>query len=228
MNILVLVTFIYYGDKFTGVGTFSGEKCDIDYYKDSDGKIYEGTATHAVVQGKSVIHFYTNDTIAADKCFLVSVKGGVPDRSDNLTEDFHFRFLSEYRGKTESNVLFALESAEGFWAPNGSGSTAGLTDEGSSFETSTLAPSKDVAGSGKLTYSFDPDFTGENWQIRETPGWSLPYYNIYTVFVILLNGGVGIQQKTQRRAYFSVILVKIRGVNIGKRQSDRERIPYNV
>lgn len=35
----VLVTFIYYGDKFTGVGTFSGEKWDIDYYKDSDIKV---------------------------------------------------------------------------------------------------------------------------------------------------------------------------------------------
>ena len=135
--------------------------------KDSDGKIYEGTATHAVVQGKSVIHFYTNDTIAADKCFLVSVNGGLPDLSGNETEEFHFRFLSEYRKKTSSTVLFPLTSADGFWAPNGSGSTSGLTDEGNSTTTSTLAPNKNTAGSALMTYSFDEYFANEVWQIRE-------------------------------------------------------------
>lgn len=35
----VLVTFVYYGDKFTSMGTFSGEKWNIDYYKDSDIKV---------------------------------------------------------------------------------------------------------------------------------------------------------------------------------------------
>lgn len=135
--------------------------------KDSDGKIYEGTTTHAVVAGKSVIHFYTNDTIAVDKCFLVSVKGGLPDLSGNETEEFHFRFLSEYRTKTSSTVLFPLTSADGFWAPNGSGSTSGLTDEGNSTTSSTLAPNKNTAGSALMTYSFDEYFANETWQIRE-------------------------------------------------------------
>ena len=135
--------------------------------KDSDGKIYEGTTTHAVVFGKSVIHFYTNDTIPADKCFLVSVKGGLPDISGNETEEFHFRFLSEYRTKTSSTVIFPLTSADGFWAPNGSGSTSGLTDEGNSTTTSTLAPNKNTAGSALMTYSFDEYFANEVWQIRE-------------------------------------------------------------
>lgn len=135
--------------------------------KDSDGKIYEGTTTHAVVAGKSVIHFYTNDTIPADKCFLVSVKAGLPDLSGNETEEFNFRFLSEYRTKTSSTVLFPLTSADGFWAPNGSGSTSGLTDEGNSTTTSTLAPNKNTAGSALMTYSFDEYFANEVWQIRE-------------------------------------------------------------
>ena len=134
---------------------------------DKDGNTYAGSATHAIVREASVLHFYLDEDLPLDKCFLVSVKGGVPDLSGNETSDFHFRFLSEYRTKTQSNVLFALEGADGFWAPNGSGSTSGLTDEGNSFETSTLAPNKVVAGSGKLTYSFDPDFAGEAWQIRE-------------------------------------------------------------
>lgn len=135
--------------------------------KDSDGKIYEGTASHAIVRGNSVVHFYTNDTIPADKCFLVSMQGGIPDLSGNLTEDFHFRFLSEYRTKTSSTVLFPLTSADGFWAPNGSGSTSGLTDEGNSMTNSTLAPNKNTAGSALMTYSFDEFFANEVWQIRE-------------------------------------------------------------
>ncbi len=135
--------------------------------KDSDGKVYEGTTTHAVVAGKSVVHFYTNDTIPADKCFLVSVKAGLPDMSGNETEEFNFRFLSEYRTKTSSTVLFPLTSADGFWAPNGSGSTSGLTDEGNSTTSSTLAPNKNTAGSALMTYSFDEYFANEVWQIRE-------------------------------------------------------------
>ena len=135
--------------------------------KDSDGKVYEGTTTHAVVAGKSVVHFYTNDTIPADKCFLVSVKPGLPDMSGNETEEFYFRFLSEYRTKTSSTVLFPLTSADGFWAPNGSGSTSGLTDEGNSTTSSTLAPNKNTAGSALMTYSFDEYFANEVWQIRE-------------------------------------------------------------
>ena len=145
----------------------SDKHSDCITVKDSDGKNYEGTATHAVVYGKSVLHFYTNDTIPADKCFLVSVKGGLPDISGNETEDFHFRFLSEYRTKTSSSVLFPLTSADGFWAPNGSGSTSGLTDEGNSTTTSTLAPNKNTAGSALMTYSFDEYFANEVWQIRE-------------------------------------------------------------
>ena len=145
----------------------SDKHSDCITVKDSDGKIYEGTATHAVVFGKSVVHFYTNDTIPADKCFLVSVKAGLPDISGNETEEFNFRFLSEYRTKTSSTVLFPLTSADGFWAPNGSGSTSGLTDEGNSTTTSSIAPNKNTAGSALMTYSFDEYFANEVWQIRE-------------------------------------------------------------
>lgn len=134
---------------------------------DKDGTVYEGTLNHAVVRDASVLHFYLNEDLPLDKCFLVSVKGGVPDLSGNLTEDYHFRFLSEYRTKTEANVLFALDSADGFWAPNGSGSTSGLTDEGNSFTATDITPSKAVSGAAKLTYSFDPDFADGVWQIRE-------------------------------------------------------------
>lgn len=140
---------------------------DIITVTDKDNNVYEGTMTHTVIRDASVLHFYFNEDLPLDKCFLVTIKGGIPDLSGNLTEDYSFRFLSEYRTKTEANVLFALDSADGFWAPNGSGSTSGLTDEGNSFTTTDITPSKAVSGAAKLTYSFDPDFADGIWQIRE-------------------------------------------------------------
>lgn len=134
---------------------------------DKDGNSYSGTLTHAVVRDASVLHFYFDEDLPLDKCFLVSVQEGIPDLTGNLSEEFNFRFLSEYRTKTESNVMFPLVDASGFWAPDGSGSTSGLVAEGSSFTSSTITPNKTVNGSAKLTYTFDPDATGSTWQIRE-------------------------------------------------------------
>lgn len=134
---------------------------------DKDGNSYSGSVTHAVVRDASVLHYYFDEDLPLDKCFLVSVAGGLEDLSGNVSEQYYFRFLSEHRNTTEANVLFALNSADGFWAPNGSGSTSGLTDEGSSFESTTITPSKAVSGAAKLVYSFDPDFADEVWQIRE-------------------------------------------------------------
>ena len=134
---------------------------------DKDGNSYSGTLKHTIVRDASVLHFYLDEDLPLDKCFLVSLKGGIPDLSGNLSEDFYFRFLSEYRTKTEANVLFALDSSTGFWAPDGSGSTSGLIAEGSSFTTTTTTPNKDVAGAGLLTYAFDESANTEVWQIRE-------------------------------------------------------------
>lgn len=134
---------------------------------DKDGNSYSGTLTHAVVRDASVLHFYLDEDLPLDKCFLVTVKEGLPDISGNLSEAFYFRFLSEYRTKTEANVMFPLVDASGFWAPDGSGSSSGLVAEGSSFTSSTITPNKTVSSSAKLTYTFDPDATNSTWQIRE-------------------------------------------------------------
>ena len=153
--------------EFNGVLNWDDSKyADIITVTDKDGKSYAGSLTHAVVRETSVLHFYLNEDLPLDKCFLVSVKGGVADLEGNETSDFSFRFLSEYRAKIEANTLFALNGdIETFWGPAGSGSTAGLTEEGNTFEGSALAYSKEANGSAKLTYSFDPSAT--NWQIRE-------------------------------------------------------------
>ena len=153
--------------EFNGVLNWDNNATDVITVTDKDGNVYEGQTTHAVVRNASVLHFYLSKDLPLDKCFLVTVKGGLTDAEGNKTEDYNFRFLSEYRSKTESNTLFALEDAENFWQPSGSGSTSGITEDGNSWESGSLSPVKGGAGSAKLTYSFDQSVTGKPWQIRE-------------------------------------------------------------
>ena len=66
--------------------------------KDKEGNTYAGTLTHTVIGERSVLHYYFNEDLPLDKCFLVTVKEGLADLSGNLSDEYNFRFLSEYRG----------------------------------------------------------------------------------------------------------------------------------
>ena len=137
---------------------------------DADGKTYAGKITHAVVEEKSVIHFYPTENLPLDKAFMVKVAGGLNDLFGNATEDFYFRFLSEYRSMTSNTVLSDLDNTTGWWAPNGSGSTKGLTSEPTEntwTAVTTLAASTASTGSCHLHYTFDPAAADKLWQIRE-------------------------------------------------------------
>lgn len=135
--------------------------------KDKEGNTYAGTLTHTVIGERSVLHYYFNEDLPLDKCFLVTVKEGLADLSGNLSNEYNFRFLSEYRGIEEQETVLALDDVSGFWAPDGSGSSAGLTQEANSIETSSITASKESRGSLQLNYSFDPMDTGGAWMIRE-------------------------------------------------------------
>lgn len=135
--------------------------------KDKEGNTYAGTLTHTVIGERSVLHYYFNEDLPLDKCFLVTVKEGLADLSGNLSDEYNFRFLSEYRGIEEQETVLALDDVSGFWAPDGSGSSAGLTQEANSIETSGITASKESSGSLQLNYSFDPMDTGGAWMIRE-------------------------------------------------------------
>ncbi len=136
---------------------------------DSDGNVYEGTLTHAVVRDASVLHFYLDEDLPLDKCIEVSVKEGLTDLSGNESDAFTYRFLTEYRQTTSAETFFALDDVSNWWAPDGSGSTAGLLDDPSSTWTasSSITYSKTSAASTKLTYYFDIDAGTPSWLIRE-------------------------------------------------------------
>ena len=134
---------------------------------DSDGTYYDGVLTHTVINEASVLHYYLKENLPLDRCFLVTVEGGIPDLSGNETEEFSFKFLSEYRDIVSTEVLLPLDDVSGFWAPDGSGSTSGLTQESNFFVSSNIGVRLDNQKSTKLIYDFDPSFSGGAWQIRE-------------------------------------------------------------
>ena len=70
----------------------------------------------------------------------MTVKEGLADLSGNLSDEYNFRFLSEYRGIEEQETVLALDDVSGFWAPDGSGSSAGLTQEANSIAKLLVRP----------------------------------------------------------------------------------------
>ena len=125
---------------------------------DPEGNTYAGTLTHSVVNGASVLQYFFSEDLPLDKCFLVTVKPGLADLSGNLTEEFRFRFLSEYRPVVESTDLLPLDNVTGFWAPDGSGSSSGLTQEANSFTRANIGVRPESPNSACLKYDFDPDY----------------------------------------------------------------------
>lgn len=137
---------------------------------DANGTEYAGKLTHAVVSEKSVLHFYFNEDLPLDKAFLVKVAGGLSDLYGNVSEDYYFRFLSEYRGMTSQETVLSLDDVNSWWGPNGSGSTKGLTSESTDntwTASTSLTASQASSGSCHLHYTFDPAASGNLWQIRE-------------------------------------------------------------
>ena len=154
--------------EFSEEVVFNEDKAvDIITVKDSDNKTYAGAIKHEVVGGASVLHFMFNEDIPMDKCFMVTFKGGLSDLNGNVCEPFSWKFLSEYRPEKESIFLKDLDTADGWWAPAGSGSTAGTLNDDCSWKASTKSHSKDSAGSCCLTYLFDETAASPLWQIRE-------------------------------------------------------------
>lgn len=135
---------------------------------DSRGKTYEiGHVTHAIVGNVSVLHCYINEDLDTDVAVLVTLKP-IRDLIGNESKPYAFRFLSEYRAQVgETELIRSLETPGNFWAPNGSGSSSGLCDEGNEIGTLGDAPFHGVNSSFLITYAFDESSQTPNWFIRD-------------------------------------------------------------
>lgn len=137
------------------------------YVRDTEGIDYHGTLTHTVINGVSVLQYFFDDDLPLDKCFCVLVKPGLADLSGNLTDEYSFRFLSEYRPIVNSSDILPLNNTDGFWQPDGSGSSKGLTPGANSFAEANFGVDLNNSSCALLKYDFDPNFSGGEWQIRD-------------------------------------------------------------
>lgn len=134
---------------------------------DAAGTKYAGTTTHAIIGEHSVLHFFPAEKLPKDKTFLVTVAAGLPDLSGNSTESpYYLRFMTEYRNLIESTVMLPCEDAGTFWAPGGSGSSAGLIVDESTTTSMPVAPFSPSGSSMSINYVFDENATPEDWFIR--------------------------------------------------------------
>lgn len=140
---------------------------DLVSVKDSDGKTYGGSISHAVIGGISVIHYKLAEDLPLDKCIQVSVNGGIEDFGGNQSEPYSWKFLTEYRPVINRTMVSDLDSEAGWWAPAGSGSSAGLVQDANSWAAVSDSYSVESAGSCKLTYAFDAMATTPSWMIRQ-------------------------------------------------------------
>lgn len=135
--------------------------------KDANGKVYEiGHVSHAIIGDASVLTCYLNEDLASDCAVLVTLKP-VKDLSGNETEPIAFRFLTEYRAMTASTMIQQLDSEGDFWAPGGSGSSKGLSEEGNALTTLPFSPYHGINSCMDIVYSFDPDSSDPYWMIRD-------------------------------------------------------------
>ena len=135
--------------------------------KDSQGKEYTvGHVAHIITGEASALVCYLAEDLATDVAVLV-VLDPVKDLSGNVSEQFSFRFLSEYRAELNSEMIRQLNEIGTFWAPGGSGSSKGLTEEGNSSDMIGHSPYHGQNSCFGITYSFDENSSDNNWFIRD-------------------------------------------------------------
>ncbi|MDE6301051.1 MAG: N-acetylmuramoyl-L-alanine amidase [Muribaculaceae bacterium] len=172
---------------------------------DAEGNNYAGVLSHDVIRGNSVLHFLPLEDLPADKALLVSYTGKVPDLYGNEGEAYHFRFLTEYRTKTDEKMVQPLTNVDGMWTPGGSGTTKGIVNDESTISTLPVGPMSDINSCFGMHYVFDeyaPEETnfiirdhwpdGQNNYIKDFKG-------ILTMWVYGdgSNNGVNISVRTQ-------------------------------
>lgn len=135
---------------------------------DKDGNSYTGKLTHAVITGKSVLHFFPNETLPLDRTYLVTIAPGIEDLLGNVTtEEYKFRFMTEYRKPTSFEIMLPVNDATTFWAPGGSGSSKGLVTDECSVGKWNVNPFSANGTSMEMHYIFNESSSDNLWFIRE-------------------------------------------------------------
>ncbi len=134
---------------------------------DKEGNSYSGVLRHDIINKASVLHFYFNQDLPADKCYLVKVLGGLHDLAGNVSEEHSFRFLSEYRPVIDSAEIDDLTNIGNWYQPHGSGTSDGWTTEAANdMYTTSQTSNLNRTSCFEFNYEFDPLTTDPFWRLR--------------------------------------------------------------
>lgn len=134
----------------------------------SDGRYAYGKVGHVVINGQSVLHFFTTQDLVNRETYRVRIKDGLEDVNGNETEAFSFTFTVKEEEITEKTIIDNFNAGlEGWWQPQASGSTSGIITEvtSSAADTEETVISVESTGSMKLNYGWDTE--ASNPYIRE-------------------------------------------------------------
>ncbi|HNT66984.1 MAG TPA: Ig-like domain-containing protein [bacterium] len=137
----------------------------------TDRSPVEGAMSHAVVNGRSILTFFSRQILLADENYLVRIEKGLRDLRGNEAQS-----AVSYRFRTGLEVL-AFRSIDNFeaglgawWTPQASGSTTGMITDltGRAEETVRVNRGSNSSKAMRLDYGWD-EAAGE-WLIREYLG----------------------------------------------------------
>ncbi len=133
-----------------------------------DGNYISGEVSHAVVNGKSVIHFFPATDLVDNNSYNIEIAAGLKDEWGNGTDSQIITFsVKENRIETLTNID-KFDAITNWWQPQASGSTVGIVTEQTSQGLNTTFLNKTVSTTGSLRLSY-------GWNISH----GAPYIRLY-------------------------------------------------
>lgn len=132
------------------------------------GATVNGEIHHAVINGKSVIHFFPSANLENSKSYKITVAGGLKDEFGNETSPVNISFMVAEQKITAETVMDKFDVITNWWEPQASGTTAGIITEQTNRGLNTSFINKNLVSTGSLRLSY-------GWNISH----SAPYIRLY-------------------------------------------------
>ncbi|MDO8549579.1 MAG: Ig-like domain-containing protein, partial [Ignavibacteria bacterium] len=167
--------------------TLSGK---VKLIRDSDQSNVSGILKHYIVDERSVVNLFVTNQLTVNESYTIILEPGLKDIFGNeITSQFTSGFTTGDQQFTVVSNIDNFESGIGnWWAPQQSGSTAGIITELTGI-SSALNYFNYIAGgskSMKLTYGWDT--LASSWLIREYYSLTTPSFNSSNILQTYLFG----------------------------------------
>ena len=152
-------------DETVAVGSISRDAVQLYGPIGGNGVVSQSSVVRGIVQlstvgRQSILQFFPESDLENNAVYRVDVQSGLKDRFGNPTEAYSYTFETEAPVVLEQPTIDNFNSGiSGWWAPQMSGSTAGIITEATerSHETSIVNFASGSTGSMRLSYGWQRD-----------------------------------------------------------------------